>query len=114
MAPAPLDKPLHGDSVSDAFHDRLHKSLRHKESRIWTALAYGPAFAFVLSVSAFLFVHPGLEIERSAHGIRAVAREWRDWSWGGAAPTEVGATAIGLLTAALTLFIATSDDSSRS
>ncbi len=65
--------------------------------------------ALVLTVVAFLATHQNTTIGSSADQFKTVGRQWYGWSQGWVSDSsEVGAMAIGLLTAALALFVATS------
>lgn len=91
---------------SDDFLREVDAALTAKYKRAWQCIAVSILTATTLSLCTFLFHASG-----EPHGWRwwltGLPREWAHWSHGWASAAEVNVTVIGLLTAALTLYVAT-------
>lgn len=91
----------------DSYLQRLDTAISAKRARIRGALLATPVLAATLSALAFLTSHPGTSGARGTGSLTEVVRQWYRWSQGWASPAEAGTTSLGLLTAALTLYVAT-------
>ncbi|KAB2809534.1 hypothetical protein F9L07_21215 [Pimelobacter simplex] len=99
----PADRP------ADArYLERLDAAIRSKRIKIRFSLLFTPLLAVLFSGLAFLSTHRDLGRSWGPAPLAEAARAWYSWSQGWASPAEAGTTALGLLTAALTLYVATS------
>lgn len=95
-------------SLDDAYLGRLDEAIGTIRVRVRGALLGAPVVAAALSLLAFLASHPGsVDGKGDESSLAEVLAQWYRWSQGWASSTEAGATSLGLLTAALTLYVAT-------
>lgn len=89
---------------SDDFLREVDAALRHKRGAAGAVLAVNLGLAAVLSLGAYVVTASS---RSETVWNRHFFSEWAAWSHGWATRTEVNATVIGLLTAALTLYVST-------
>ena len=91
-------------AASDDFQREVDHALRHKRRAAVLSVGITAGLALVLSLGGFLTTAPSRE---ETIWTSRFLSEWSAWSQDWATKTEVNATVIGLLTAALTLYVST-------
>lgn len=92
------------DAVEDAFLREVDEALRHKRTFAKVLALVTPLVALVLSVLGYVVITSS---RGTSPWTRDLVDDWADWAHGWASETQVNATVVGLLTAALTLYVAT-------
>lgn len=95
------------NAPDDAYLTRLDKAIDDYRIRIRGTLVAAPLVAGAMSALAFMMSHPGITGERGADPLGDAVSKWYRWSQGWASAAEAGTVSLGLLTAALTLYVAT-------
>ncbi|NHA01667.1 hypothetical protein G5V59_23255 [Nocardioides sp. W3-2-3] len=88
----------------DDFQREVDEALRHKRTFANVLALVTPLVALALSVLGYVAITGS---RGTSPWTRDLGADWADWAHGWASPTQVNATVVGLLTAALTLYVAT-------
>lgn len=88
----------------DDFQREVDEALRHKRTFANLLALVTPLVALALSVLGYVVITGS---RGTSPWTRNFGADWADWAHGWASAAEVNATVVGLLTAALTLYVAT-------